>query len=330
MSRKKKKSKIGYIIIFLIISIIGIISPQTIEKIETLVDVNEVSQVENIDSNTINSNLENIKLIKENEASQLEIDKEKLNILFLDVGQADSELIFYQDKLMVIDTGNVEDGEKIIEFLKELNISKIDYLIGTHIHEDHIGSMQYFIKEFEIDKIYLPYNDTSVNTYYKNLLNEILNKNMQIEEIEVGNIININDVECEVMAVDNNNPENQNDASIVIEMRYKDNKFLFTGDATKKVEEKRNWNDIDVLKVGHHGSNTSSSEEFVSQVKPEVSIISVGKDNSYNLPKQNVIDVLKSKGSKIFRTDEDGTIQITSNGTDYEIITIKRSFDGNK
>lgn len=330
MSRKKKKSKIGYIIIFLIISIIGIISPQTIEKIDTLLDVNEVSQVENIDSNTINNNLENIKLIKENEASQIEIDKEKLNILFLDVGQADSELIFYQDKLMVIDTGNVEDGEKIIEFLKELNISKIDYLIGTHIHEDHIGSMQYFIKEFEIDKIYLPYNDTSVNTYYKNLLNEILNNNMQIEEIEVGNIININDVECEVMAVDNNNPENQNDASIVIEMRYKDNKFLFTGDATKKVEEKRNWNDIDVLKVGHHGSNTSSSEEFVSQVKPEVSIISVGKDNSYNLPKQNVIDVLKSKGSKIFRTDEDGTIQIISNGTDYEIITIKRSFDGNK
>lgn len=322
--KKKKKNKILYGLIVLIIAIIGIISPQTIEKMEDLYNQNNI--VLQVSTNTVNNGIK--KDITENDVSEITIDKEKLNILYLDVGQADSELIFYKDKLIVIDTGNLNDGEKIISYLKKMNITKIDYLIGTHIHEDHIGSMQYFVKEFEIGNIYIPYNDTSVNTYYKNLLKEILNKNLQVEEVEVGNKFNIEDLECEILAVDNTNPEDQNDASIVIEMTYKNNKFLFTGDATKEVEKKREWNDIDVLKVGHHGSNTSSSESFISQVKPEVSIISVGKDNSYNLPKQSVIDTLEKVGSKVYRTDEDGTIQIVSNGTDYEIYKIEKSFDG--
>lgn len=326
--KKKDKKKVIYLIILLVIAIIGTISPKTLENLEKIYNENTLNEVTQVSSNVI-KNENNLGII-ENNASEINIDKEKLNILYLDVGQADSELILYKDKVIVIDTGNLNDGDKIISYLKELNITKIDYLIGTHIHEDHIGSMQYFIKEFEIGNIYLPYNDTSVNTYYKNLLAEILNKNLQVDEVEAGNKFNIEDLECEIMAVDNTNPEDQNDASIVIEMTYKNNKFLFTGDATKEVEEKRLWNDIDVLKVGHHGSNTSSSEGFISQIKPEVSIISVGKDNSYNLPKQAIIDILKNSGSKVYRTDEDGTIQIVSDGTNYEIYKIDRSFDGNE
>lgn len=315
--KKKDKKKI-YFLIVLIIAIIGLISPQTIEYFN-----NSYTQ------NNINNSVAH-ETISENTVSEIKIDKEKLNILYLNVGQADSQLIFYKDKLIIIDTGNVNDGEKIINFLKEQNITRIDYLIGTHIHEDHIGSMQYFIKEFEIDKIYMPYNDTSVNTYYKNLLTEILNKNLQIDELEVGNKFNIEDLECEIMAIDNNQPEDQNDASIVIEIRYKENKFLFTGDATKKVEKTRVWNDIDVLKVGHHGSNTSSSKEFIEQIKPEISIISVGKNNSYNLPKEEIINSLEMLNSKIYRTDIDGTIQIVSDGETYEVLKIDKSFDGSE
>lgn len=324
---KKMKKKI-YATLVVVVAIIGIISPKTLEWINEKLDTENTYAISNEIINTSNNELQTH--IVEDIANEINIKKEKLNILYLDVGQADSQIILYKDRIIVIDTGNVNDDDKIITYLKELNINKIDYLIGTHIHEDHIGSMQFFVKAFDIGKIYLPYNDTSVNVYYKNLLTEILNKELSVEEVTVGDRFNIEDLECEIMAVDNSQPEDQNDASIVIEVTYKNNKFLFTGDATKEVEEKRKWNDVDVLKVGHHGSATSTTLEFVSQVKPEVSIISVGEDNKYNLPKESTINTLKNENSKIYRTDVDGTIQIVSDGENYEVYKIDRSFDGSK
>ncbi len=313
--KKREKKLLLYIILFFIIGIIATFYPEALQEVNT--DINE--------------NISNIKnsVISEKQEKEINIDSEKLNILYLDVGQADSQLIFYKNKLMIIDTGNVNDGEKIVAFLKEKNITTIDYLIGTHIHEDHIGSMQYIVKEFNIGKMYLPYNESNTSIYYKNLLTEVLNKNLEINELEIGNKINIEDLECEVMAVDNSEPEDANDASIVLEMKYKKYKFLFTGDATKKVENSREWKDIDVLKVGHHGSDTSSSKNFIDSIKPEISIISVGEGNNYNLPKESIIKRLEDTGSKVYRTDKHGTIQIIVDENLYEIYKIDRSFDGN-
>ncbi len=313
--KKREKKLLLYIILFFIIGIIATFYPEALQEVNT--DINE--------------NISNIKnsVISEKQEKEINIDSEKLNILYLDVGQADSQLIFYKNKLMIIDTGNVNDGEKIVAFLKEKNITTIDYLIGTHIHEDHIGSMQYIVKEFNIGKMYLPYNESNTSIYYKNLLTEVLNKNLEINELEIGNKINIEDLECEVMAVDNSEPEDANDASIVLEMTYKKYKFLFTGDATKKVENSRGWKDIDVLKVGHHGSDTSSSKNFIDSIKPEISIISVGEGNNYNLPKESIIKRLEDTGSKVYRTDKHGTIQIIVDENLYEIYKIDRSFDGN-
>ena len=117
--------------------------------------------------------------------------------------------------------------------------------------------------------------------------------------------------------------DNENDSSSVIYLNYNDYKFLFMGDAgigrEKDILDKYNLSDIDVLKVGHHGSNTSSSEEFLNQVKPKYSIIMVGKNNSYKLPKSETIEKLNKIGSQIYRTDENGTIQVTSDGNDIEI-----------
>lgn len=312
--KKREKKLLLYIILFFIIGIVATFYPEALQ-----------------DVNTDNENISNIKnsVISEKQEKEINIDSEKLNILYLDVGQADSQLIFYKNKLMIIDTGNVNDGEKIVAFLKEKNITTIDYLIGTHIHEDHIGSMQYIVKEFNIGKMYLPYNESNTSIYYKNLLTEVLNKNLEINELEIGNKINIEDLECEVMAVDNSEPEDANDASIVLEMTYKKYKFLFTGDATKKVENSRGWKDIDVLKVGHHGSDTSSSKNFIDSIKPEISIISVGEGNNYNLPKESIIKRLEDTGSKVYRTDKHGTIQIIVDENMYEIYKIDRSFDGN-
>ena len=121
------------------------------------------------------------------------------------------------------------------------------------------------------------------------------------------------------MSVDNSEPEDANDSSIVIEVEYDTQQYLFMGDATKKVENSRQWEDIDVLKIGHHGSNTSSSKSFLNQVLPEISIIQVGENNEYGLPKENVLERLKKIKTVIYRTDEVGTIQLLSNGKENEI-----------
>ena len=262
-------------------------------------------------------------------AENIAIDKDKLNILFLDVGQADCELIVYKGKTILIDAGNSRDGEKIVNGLKALNINKLDIVIGTHVHEDHIGGMSYIIDNFDVAKFYLPYNEKNTTTYYSKLLKSLQRKNMVISEANVGDKIFLEDLACEIMSVDNSEPEDANLSSIVLEVTYKNEKFLFMGDAEVLNEKSRNWNDVDVLKVGHHGSNSSSSDKFLRQVLPEIAVITTGKENSYDLPKGKIIKRLQNLGTQIYRTDEDGTIQIVSDGERYEIIKIEISFDGN-
>ena len=135
---KKMKRKI-YATLVVVVAIIGIISPKTLEWINEKLDTENTYAISNEIINTSNNELQTH--IVEDIANEINIKKEKLNILYLDVGQADSQIILYKDRIIVIDTGNVNDDDKIITYLKELNINKIDYLIGTHIHEDHIGSM---------------------------------------------------------------------------------------------------------------------------------------------------------------------------------------------
>ena len=262
--------------------------------------------------------------------TDLTIDNEKLNIYCLYVGQADCSLVVYNGKTMLIDSGNKEDGDKVIGAIRALGIDKLDIVIGTHAHEDHIGSMYQIVEKFDIGEIYLPYNDTNTNSYYKKLLKAIQAKNLKISSAEIGENINMdNDLDIKIMSVDNNNPEDTNDASICIQINYKTQKFLFMGDATTAVEDKRNWEDVDVLRVGHHGSNSSTSERFLEQTRPEISIISVGLDNSYGLPKNKILKRLNKSGSNVYRTDLDGTIQLVSDGNQNEIFKIDESFDGN-
>lgn len=336
MGRRKKKNikqfkKIYTIIILIITGVIAWKTPalevidQTIANtgLAEIVDTSDTSNVTGIA--TVKENKE----IKENVAENIQIDEQKLNILFFDVGQADSQLIMCDGKTMLIDSGNSKDGELIVNGLRGLNIEKIDYLVGTHIHEDHIGSMYQIVNNFDIGQIYLPYNTTTTSTYYKKLLTSISDKNLSIEEVAVGDVFSVGTANCEIMSVDNNEPENQNLASIVIQIEYGEMKYLFMGDSEKENEKARSWEDIDVLKVGHHGSNTSSTEDFVAQVLPEIAIISVGEGNSYGLPKEKVLKRFEDIQSKIYRTDIDGTIQLISDGIENTITKIDISFDGN-
>ena len=298
------------IIVVLILLAIGV-------KEETIKDIFNINNVE--EQNVIASDTQNE--LDETQTKKNFIAEDKLVVDYIDVGQADSILVIDKDKTMLIDAGTNEAGETVVNFLKNKGITKIDYLVGTHPHEDHIGGLDDVIDNFDIGTIYMPKMQTTTKTF-EDVLDSIAAKNVQVTTPVVGDKFTLTNADCTIMATDTKDTEeNLNLSSIVIRMTYGGNSFLFMGDAEAEVEEARNWQPADVLKVGHHGSKTSSTQNFIMQVMPSIAIIQVGKDNSYNLPNQETIDKLNAVGTKIYRTDESGNILVTSDGSNIQVET---------
>lgn len=244
---------------------------------------------------------------------------DKLEVDFIDVGQADSILVSNKNESMLIDAGNNENGKDVVDFVKSKGITKINYLVGTHPHADHIGGLDDVINsDLEIENVYMPKIQTNTKTF-EDVLDALNNKNLKVTAPKRGDNFKIGDANCEIMTDSILDKENLNLSSITIKLQFGDNSFLFMGDAETENEKTINWPKVDVLKVGHHGSNTSSSQDFLNQVKPEYAIIMAGKDNSYGLPKQKILDRLTKTGAKIFRTDELGTITVISDGITIEV-----------
>lgn len=249
----------------------------------------------------------------DNQKINITIDNSKLNIFYFYVGQADCTLIINEGQTMLIDAGDKTDGKLIANCLKQLGIEKIDYLIGTHSDDDHIGGMMDIVNNFEIESLYMPLKEANNQSYIE------LSKNANIKRIEINDIINIESANAIIKWIDNMGEYSDNNSSIVLQLNYKDKKYLFTGDIETKVENeliKQNaLEEIDILKVAHHGSNSSTSEKFLDIIKSKFAIISSGSTYSKFPNIECLKRILKLVDKEnIFITERDGTIWITSDG----------------
>ena len=246
-----------------------------------------------------------------------ETSGENLTITYLNVGQGDSSFIeFPNGKCMLIDASTSSEGEKVCNHIAAKGYEKIDYVVATHPHNDHIGGMDMVMQCFEIGTAYLPDAVTSTSTYLSFL--KLLKKSgTTVVKAESGADFSEGDVKIEFLAPISKEYDDLNNYSAVVKLTYNKKSFLFMGDAEEMVEtellQKRNLK-ANVLKVGHHGSNSSTSQDFLDAVDPEIAIISCGRDNDYGHPHKEVLDRLKNAGVEIYRTDINGDIPIISNG----------------
>lgn len=240
----------------------------------------------------------------------------RLKVHFLDVGQGDSIYIELPNgESMLIDSGENYRGEGILNYIKDSGRTKIDYLIGTHPHTDHIGSMAFIVRNIDIGSVYLPKAGTNTSAY-SSLLRAVKKKGLKIKTAKAGvSILASEDLNINVVAPVKIDEENLNDCSAVIKLTYKSNSFLFTGDAEKaELESIKEDVSAKVLKVGHHGSYNSTTKDFLERVTPEIAVISCGKGNDYGHPNKSVLKLLKNAGCEIYRTDRQKTITVTGDG----------------
>ena len=249
-----------------------------------------------------------------------------LEVHYIDVGQADSALVICDDKTMLVDGGNAADSNTVVAYLTKNNIDYLDYMVCTHAHEDHVGGLSGPLSVMDVGTIYAPLTQEDTKAYL-NFRNKAEEKGIEIINPYCGEVFYLGDGKVEILGPVSEETDNLNNTSIVLKVTYGETSFLFTGDAEYEEEQ-----DIlnagcdlraDVLKVGHHGADNSSSYSFLREVMPEYAIISVGKDNSFNHPAENTLSRLRDVGAKVYRTDMQGDITVFSDGQNITVTTKK-------
>lgn len=245
-------------------------------------------------------------------------ETQTMKVSYIDVGQGDAILLEVGEAVMLIDGGDNKTEEELVSYLNDKGITKIDYLIGTHPHADHIGGLDKVINAFEIGKIYMPKVAHTSKTFEKVLL-AAKNKNYKISTAKQGEAFTLGEqVQVEILSPIQEKYKELNNYSIVIRVLNGKDRFLFMGDAEALVEEELLEENIDltadVLKIGHHGSSSSSSQDFIKAIAPTYGMIFSGKDNSYGHPHKETLETLAKFGVSCYNTQDLGTITVTSIG----------------
>ncbi|WP_292372036.1 MBL fold metallo-hydrolase [Methanosarcina sp. UBA411] len=254
------------------------------------------------------------------------ISGQNLTVHFLDVDQGDSILLEVDGKSMLVDSGESDQGKVVTAYLQNQGISTLDYVVATHPHSDHIGGMNEILNNFQVEHfVDSGYPHTSKT--YENMLTTIDQKNIPFQVAQAGQKIDFDPaVDIEILNPAKTYSEDLNENSVVLKVTYGTTSFLLMGDAGLETEEhimKAGYNvDSDILKVGHHSSRSGSGASFISAVSPEASVIEVGAGNDYGHPHAEILEKLQ-KASKVYRTDLDGTITVTTDGSTYAVTTEK-------
>ena len=256
----------------------------------------------------------------------------RLFVYFLDVGQGDSELLRFGNRTILIDAGETDQGDRVVADLRRAGVSRIDLLVATHPHSDHIGGMQAVLDAFPVGQV-LDSALPSTSPIYQQFLGTIDRKGIPYTVAEQGQVIDV-DPSLRILVLSppaKRFGDDPNLNSIVLRVSYGSVNFLFTGDMGGEAEDallKTGYPlDAQVLKVGHHGSEYASSVPFLARVHPEAGVIEVGKDNPYGHPHQATLRNLADAGVTVYRTDLDGTVLVRSDGTSYSVLTEKSGAD---
>jgi competence protein ComEC len=251
-------------------------------------------------------------------ADQPTAGNDLLEVIFLDVGQADSILLKTGDHAMLIDAGNTGQDKLMRDYLAAYGVTKLDYLVATHPHADHIGAMTAVVESMDsIGTVIMPDKPHTTATY-KNLIKAIEKKNIPLTIPDLGEVFTLGSANIQVIAPKDVTTTDLNEVSIVLRVEFGETSFLFTGDADTKSENAQLAGGFtlksDVIKVGHHGSRTASTKKYLDAVSPSYAVISCGADNTYGHPHSEAMTRLTATGAVIYRTDDNGTIIFVSDG----------------
>ncbi|OWZ84115.1 stalk domain-containing protein [Natranaerobius trueperi] len=239
---------------------------------------------------------------------------------FIDVGQGDAIFLEAPDKNILVDAGDNWEGETVVNYIKELDVDIIHKVVASHPHADHIGGLSEVYDKFEVEVTYdsgVEHDTETYEEYY-----ELANEKTDLQTAKKGDTLDVESVDAQFIHPPEDHEGDIHDLNLVLNIDYEDNSILLTGDAEKPSEEMMIENSqelpSEILKVGHHGSSTSTSEEFLDNVDPEAAVIQVGEDNRYGHPDEKVLHRLQENGVDIYRNDYQGDIVVTLDDDDWD------------